>query len=384
MYNAGMRPSFNPYGKKSHSSDYGTYFNLLYYYVEKFEAQPSIYEFSVPIKKSTIENLEKIGAKRVFECNSERLFSGDLVVDGTEFCYEFEDALVHLFRRESPLSRLEYMHEKDEEDEDDLDVPHPEEKDFVHFRCRIVYQNEETLERLKSVIERDTEQKKKGNIYLLCSMDGMLTLQRFDIKLPSKEIDLEMNYGKEASDKFKKVISHLSHNKNGLVLLSGDPGTGKSTFIKYLTTKTSRKVIYISSAAAEQLTNPDFLSFIMRHRNCVLLLEDAEKVLRSRSSQDNEAISNILNITDGILGDCLNIMVIATFNIDRDNIDPALVRKGRLLLEHHFKALPEQSANAILDKMGTRKKASGPMTLAEIYNPDDNFHEEEERRKVGF
>lgn len=379
-----MRPSFNPYGKKSHSSDYGTYFNLLYYYVEKFEAQPSIYEFSVPIKKSTIENLEKIGAKRVFECNSERLFSGDLVVDGTEFCYEFEDALVHLFRRESPLSRLEYMHEKDEEDEDDLDVPHPEEKDFVHFRCRIVYQNEETLERLKSVIERDTEQKKKGNIYLLCSMDGMLTLQRFDIKLPSKEIDLEMNYGKEASDKFKKVISHLSHNKNGLVLLSGDPGTGKSTFIKYLTTKTSRKVIYISSAAAEQLTNPDFLSFIMRHRNCVLLLEDAEKVLRSRSSQDNEAISNILNITDGILGDCLNIMVIATFNIDRDNIDPALVRKGRLLLEHHFKALPEQSANAILDKMGTRKKASGPMTLAEIYNPDDNFHEEEERRKVGF
>ena len=384
MYNAGMRPSFNPYGKKSHSSDYGTYFNLLYYYVEKFEAQPSIYEFSVPIKKSTIENLEKIGAKRVFECNSERLFSGDLVVDGTEFCYEFEDALVHLFRRESPLSRLEYMHEKDEEDEDDLDVPHPEEKDFVHFRCRIVYQNEETLERLKSVIERDTEQKKKGNIYLLCSMDGMLTLQRFDIKLPSKEIDLEMNYGKEASDKFKKVISHLSHNKNGLVLLSGDPGTGKSTFIKYLTTKTSRKVIYISSAAAEQLTNPDFLSFIMRHRNCVLLLEDAEKVLRSRSSQDNEAISNILNITDGILGDCLNIMVIATFNIDRDNIDPALVRKGRLLLEHHFKALPEQSANAILDKMCTRKKASGPMTLAEIYNPDDNFHEEEERRKVGF
>lgn len=379
-----MKPSFNPYGKKSNSHDYGTYFNLLYYYVEKFEAQPSVYEFSVPIKKSTIENLEKIGAKRVFECNSERLFSGELLVEGTEVCYELEDSLVYLFRRESLLSRLEYIQDKDEEDEDESDVQPPEEKDFVHFRCRIAYKNEETLERLKSVIERDTEQKKKGNIYLLCSMDGMLTLQRFDIKLPSKEIDLEMNYGKEASDKFKKVINHLSHNKNGLVLLSGDPGTGKSTFIKYLTTKTSRKVIYISSAAAEQLTNPDFLSFIMRHRNCVLLLEDAEKVLRSRSSQDNEAISNILNITDGILGDCLNIMVIATFNIDRDNIDPALVRKGRLLLEHHFKALPEESANVLLEKMGVGRKASGPMTLAEIYNPDENFHEEEERRKVGF
>jgi adenosyl cobinamide kinase/adenosyl cobinamide phosphate guanylyltransferase len=380
-----MRTSFNPYGKKSLSHDYGTYFNLLYYYVEKFETQPSIYEFSVPIKKSTIENLDKIGAKRVFECSSERLFSGELIVDGTEICYEFEDALVYLFRRESLLSRLEYMHEREEEeDEDGTEAQPPEEKDFVYYRCRIAYQNDKTLEKLKSAIERDTEQKKKGNIYLLCNMDGMLGLQRFDIKLPSNDIDLEMNYGSEASEKFKKVVNHLSRNKNGLVLLSGDPGTGKSTFIKYLTTKTSRKVIYISSAAAEQLTNPDFLSFIMRHRNAVLLLEDAEKVLRSRSSQDNEAISNILNITDGILGDCLNIMVIATFNIDRDNIDPALVRKGRLLLEHHFKALPEEAANILLDKMETGRKASGPMTLAEIYNPDDNFHEEEERRKVGF
>lgn len=378
-----MRPSFNPYGKKSHSSDYGTYFNLLYYYVEKYEAQPSIYEFSVPVKKSTLENLEKIGAKRVFECSSERLFLGELTVDGTEACYEFEDALVYLFRKESLLSRLEYIHESEEEEDDDEAQP-PEEKDPIHYRCRIVYQKDETLERLKSCVDRDKDQKKKGNIHLLCTMDGMLALQRFDIKLPSKDIDLEMNYGEEASDKFKKVVSHLSQNKNGLVLLSGDPGTGKSTFIKYLTTKTSRKVIYISSAAAEQLTNPDFLSFIMRHRNAVLLLEDAEKVLRSRSSQDNEAISNILNITDGILGDCLNIMVIATFNIDRDNIDPALVRKGRLLLEHHFKALPEDAANALLDKMGKGRKASGPMTLAEIYNPDDNFHEEEERRKVGF
>jgi hypothetical protein len=374
-----MRTSFNPYGKKTHSNDYGSYFNFLYYYVEKFEVQPNVYEFSVPVKNSTLENLDKIGAKRTFECNSERLILNKLTVEGTEACYEFEDALVHLFRRESLLSRLEYVRDEEDEEEESQD------NEDLYYRCRIAYQRPETLEKLKSCVDRDTDNKKKGNIYLLCSMDGMLSLQRFDIKLPSEDIDVNMNYGSEASGKFDRIVEHLGKNKNGLVLLSGDPGTGKSTFIKYLTTKTDRKVIYISSGAAEQLTNPDFLSFIMRHRNSILLLEDAEKVLRSRSTQDNEAISNILNITDGILGDCLNIMVIATFNIDRENIDPALVRKGRLLLEHHFKALPAEDCNLILEDIGSDRRTEEPMTLAEIYNPEDNFHEkEEDKKRVGF
>jgi ATP-dependent 26S proteasome regulatory subunit len=91
-----------------------------------------------------------------------------------------------------------------------------------------------------------------------------------------------------------------------------------------------------------------------------------------------------LNITDGILGDCLNIMVIATFNIDRENIDSALVRKGRLLIEHHFKALPADNCNKILEKMGSERRTEEPITLAEIYNSEENFHEKEEKRKVGF
>lgn len=376
-----MNPSFNPYGRKNQTSDYSTYFNFLYYYVEKFACQPDIFDFAVPVKKSTVENLDKIGAKRIFECNAERLNSGKLVEYGVEVCYEMDDALVYLFRRESLLSRIDYIREDEDEDDSEED---DESKEPVLYKCRIAYQKQETLEKLKSCVEREAEQKKKGNVYLLCSMEGMLSLQRFDIKLPVDDIDLELNYGAIAAEKLDKVERHLNQNKNGLILLSGDPGTGKSTFIKYLTTKTTRKVIYLASAAVEQLTNPDFLSFIMSHRNAVLLLEDAEKVLRSRTTQDNDAISNILNITDGILGDCLNIMVVATFNIDREHIDSALVRKGRLLLEHHFKALSAEDCNRIFDKIGSEKRTTEPMTLAEIYNSDDNFHESEHKRKVGF
>lgn len=375
-----MKINFNPYSRKSHSGDYGIYFNLLHYYVEKYSENPNIYEFVVPIKKSSFEKIESIGAKRIFTCELEKFVEEKQQINNMEACYEYEDVLIFFYRREGLIHKIEYFNELDEE----TSGVELKEKEFDTYRCKILYTNKENLDKIKNVVERDPNKKQNGNVYLLCNMEGMLSLQRFDIKLPEEEIDLELNYGSEAVKKFNKINSYLSKNKNGLILFSGDPGTGKSTFIKYLTTKTKRKVIYLSSAAAEQLTNPDFLSFIMGHRNCIILLEDAEKALRSRESQDNDAISNILNITDGILGDCLNILVIATFNIDREHIDSALVRKGRLLVEHHFKALSADDSNKLLKKIGSKRKTDKPMTLAEIYNEEDNFHEEKEQRKVGF
>jgi adenosyl cobinamide kinase/adenosyl cobinamide phosphate guanylyltransferase len=374
-----MENKSNPYGRKTQGSDFGAYFNLMYCYYESVGKQPNIYEFGAPVKRSSLESLSDLGFERVFLCEGERHLSGEMFVNPTEECYRLGEVFVYASRRDSILNRLEYMDEEDEDSEE------KEEDERAICRCKILYTSRDALLPVLGHIQREPERKRRGRVHLLCSMDGMLSLQRFDVKLPPGESDLVLNYGQEAADKFDKVVRALESNRNGLVLFSGDPGTGKSTFIKNLAKKTTRKVIYLSSGAAEQIMNPDFLSFIMGNRNCVLLLEDAEKVLRSRESQDNSAISNILNITDGIIGDCLNIMVIATFNIDRENIDPALVRKGRLILEHHFEALPVESANRLLEKIGSDRRASEPMTLAEIYNPDDNYHEKpEEKRKVGF
>lgn len=373
-----MKRDFNPYARKSPTADYGSYFNLPYYFAEAFGQHPNVYEFGNYVSGCCMGAIEGAGGERLFLTELDRYVEGERSVSSMEACYRLGDALVYLSKREGILQRL-HEYEEDEGDEEAVE----DENDL--YRCKVLYHRREDLESALKLIQMDPERKRRGNVHLLCSMDNMLALQRFDVKLPSEEMDLALNYGDAITAKFDRILESLSGNKNGLVLLSGDPGTGKSTFIKYLTTKTTRKVIYLSSGAAEQITNPDFLSFMMRNRGSVLLLEDAEKVLRSRDTQDNAAISNILNITDGILGDCLNILVIATFNIDRDKIDPALVRKGRLLVEHHFEALSAEDANRVLERSGSERRASEPMTLAEIYNPDDNYHEEpEEKRKVGF
>lgn len=378
-----MQKDTNPYGRKTQSGDFGSYYNVMYSYFLAVGKQPNVYEFGVMVKGDTPQKLLKMGFKRVFLCESESRTAGEVLVSPMEECYRRGEVFVYLHRRESILSRMEFVHHMDEEDEE-LEGSSDDERETL-YRCKILYVSRDRIGPALKAIERVPEKKRKGRVHLLCNLDGMLHLQRFEVKTPPGEVDLELHYGGEAAQKFEKVVEALESNRKGLVLLSGDPGTGKSTFIKHLAKRTSRKVIYLASGAADHLTSPDFMTFIMRHRNCVLLLEDAEKVLRSRDEQDNPAISNILNITDGILGDCLNLMVIATFNIDREKIDSALVRKGRLVLEHHFGPLSAEAANRVLERSGSDRRTSEPMTLAEIYNPDDNYHEKpEEKRKVGF
>ena len=218
----------------------------------------------------------------------------------------------------------------------------------------------------------------------MVKLEGMLSIRKFDVKLPEEEIDIELNYGREILEKEKILLEALSKDKSGLVLFSGKPGTGKSTFIKYLSSKIDRKIIYLPSSAAEELTSPSFLEFMIDHKNCILLLEDAEKTLISRESQDNAAISNILNLSDGFLGDCLNVFIIATFNTSKDKIDEALLRKGRLILEHQFDELPVENCNKIFQKIGSKKTTEVPLTLAEIYHEQENYSKKEEKNKIGF
>ena len=76
---------------------------------------------------------------------------------------------------------------------------------------------------------------------------------------------------------------------------------------------------------------------MMKYPDSVLIIEDAEKVVRNRNGNGNEtAVSNLLNLSDGILGDCLKTQIVATFNTERQLIDKALLRKGRLIAEYKF------------------------------------------------
>ena len=227
---------------------------------------------------------------------------------------------------------------------------------------------------------------KKSGISLVKQDMGHLDSEEYEMNIP--DIDLELNYGKGFFKIHEVILKRLnSQNDKGIVLFHGIHGSGKTTYIKYLTTLIKDKeILFIPPSMAEIISDPSFLPFLMERKNSILIIEDAERVISDRETNGSSAgVSNILNLTDGILGDCLNIQVIATFNMKREKIDKALLRKGRLIAEHKFTELNIEETNILLSYLNKNKVSDIGLTLADIYNIDEEvFKTEEEKNKIGF
>lgn len=102
---------------------------------------------------------------------------------------------------------------------------------------------------------------------------------------------------------------------------------------------------------AGELDNLSIAPFLMDNRNSVLVIEDAEELISSREEVRNSNLSMLLNLTDGLLGESVGIQIIVTFNTDVNNIDKALLRKGRLSIIYEFKLLALDRRNALLNKL---------------------------------
>jgi ATP-dependent 26S proteasome regulatory subunit len=168
-------------------------------------------------------------------------------------------------------------------------------------------------------------------------------------------------------------------------LFHGNPGTGKSTYIKYLIHQLRKKVIFISPKMAGNLDNVSMTALLLKNCNSVIVIEDAEELIVSRDDARNSNLSMLLNLTDGLLGESLGIQIIATFNSELKNIDKALLRKGRLTSIYEFKNLSLDKTNYLLKKLGHDVEVDKALPLAEIFNFDiSNNYEPKLRKAVGF
>lgn len=78
--------------------------------------------------------------------------------------------------------------------------------------------------------------------------------------------------------------------------------------------------------------------------------------------------SNLLNISDGLLADFLNVQIICTFNSSRTTVDSALMRKGRLIAKYEVGKLNVAQAQLLSRHLGFERNITRPMAVAEICN----------------
>lgn len=226
----------------------------------------------------------------------------------------------------------------------------------------------------------------KNKIYVVYQSQNGFEKKGFEVK--KINIDLEQNYNDGFPQISEEIITGLnSKDKTNLVILQGAPGTGKTTYIRYLTSKLKKNIIFIAPDMVNHITDPSFIPFLINNNDAILIIEDAEPALGKRGTNGRTgAVSNILNLTDGLLSDCLNISIVATINTNDKDIDEALLRKGRLLKNYNFEKLSVEKSKALLKKLGRGDiEVKEPMTLAEIYYFDsDNNGKTYERKRVGF
>jgi len=230
---------------------------------------------------------------------------------------------------------------------------------------------------------KEKQRRQPLEINLIVQMRNRLELKAMEIK--RTKLDLDLFYEDDFEETDEVIRKRLGQkNDKGIVLLHGLPGTGKTTYLRYLVGKIKKRVLFLSPSVAGNLMNPEFIELLIDNPNTVLIIEDAENIIMDRKHNNSSSVSNLLNISDGLLADFLNVQLICTFNSSLTMVDNALMRKGRLIAKYEFEKLGVKKAQRLSKHFGFDTVINQPMTIAEIANPNEKTQLIEKTEVVGF
>ena len=225
------------------------------------------------------------------------------------------------------------------------------------------------LEELNLSITKLVRDDKTPITYAFPSTNGIRLVDRVFAK--HRLDDIASNYAPEVVERVREAIEVIRDTDNGVVVLNGDPGTGKTHLLRAILTevdKQKRGVIccppfnFLNDVGLLAEATADFASSLV-------VFEDLGNIITAQASSEYDQIyANLLNVTDGLLSLLSNTVLVLTFNTKIDKIDPAILRPGRCVAQIQVDPLSREQAQQLLQAGGLDFDIeSETYTLAEVY-----------------
>ena len=157
----------------------------------------------------------------------------------------------------------------------------------------------------------------------------------------------------------------LDSNSN-ILLLIGEPGTGKTTFIKGLIDYAEKSAHL--SYDPEMLKKDYIYCEFFNSDSLFFIVEDADNLLQPRS-EGNEIMSKFLNLGDGLVSNKSKKLIFTTNLPSTDEIDPALIRSGRCFDIINFEKLSRTAAEKLALRIGMPlNQKENTISIADVFN----------------
>jgi hypothetical protein len=211
--------------------------------------------------------------------------------------------------------------------------------------------------------------------------------------------DIESNYVGETRAHLADLSRWRRHPPSGgrLVLWHGEPGTGKTSAIRsFIGEWRSWAEFQFITDPEEFLSNPGYLLATIAEsrgphptgpidRWKIIVLEDAGEFLAPDAKHlKGQALSRLLNVCDGVLGQAMRALVLVTTNEPLNHLHPALGRPGRCLAEVAFERFDHDQMAAWCARHGADPPTVHAASLADLYAHVEGRPAGPPRPTIGF
>jgi hypothetical protein len=184
------------------------------------------------------------------------------------------------------------------------------------------------------------------------------------------------NYSASVREALERLIGTRAPAGGRLILWRGEPGTGKSHALRALARA------WAPWCTTHFIMDPDellgrggaYLLDVLTWDDGdadswrLLVLEDAgELIAADARALAGQALSRLLNVTDGVIGQGTRTLLLITTNEPVGRLHPAARRPGRCLADVEFTPLSAAEANAWLAARGHARRVDRPTPLAELF-----------------